>query len=171
MERIVELSKEVTRWVHIIGIVVSVTVLSIITVLVYWYTEPDPLEVNYIMGTNIWSTCQDRKFTFSREVKSTKDLKVTVKEFWWNVDGIDDAVGKKNEYVHSKITTYILEKGTDQIFTFPKYVPSNLPVGRYEYRPLAEYEVNPLKTISRDLPIQLVNVVCNHDPTKHNVPE
>ena len=142
-------------------------VIGMFALAVYWVFEPDPLEVNYV-GSE-WSTCKDRTYKLVREVKSKKDITVNVKEFWWNMDGMDDIKGKMNEYPHKPITTYTLSAGTDRIFDFPKHVPKDLDVGRYRYRPHAEYKINHLKTIRRDLPVQYVNVACEYDVKKHGV--
>lgn len=145
------------------------TLIIFSSVILYWTFEPDPLTVNYVKGDNGWSTCSDRRFPLIRDVHSTKDLKVDVKEFWWNIDGVDDIDGKMNEYPHLEQSHYTLSAGTDRVFTFPKYVPKDIEVGRYRYRPHAEYRINPIKVITRDLPIQYVDVVCDYDVEKHGV--
>lgn len=146
----------------------SVALLGI--TVIYWVVEPDPLVVNYVDGKS-WSTCADRRYPLTRDVQSSKDLTVNVKEYWWDMDGMMDVNGKMNEYPHKPITVYTLSAYTDRVFTFPKAVPKDLEPGRYRYRPHAEYKVNPLKTIRRDLPVQYVNVVCNYDEKRHGVME
>ena len=143
--------------------------ISISILIAYWLLEPDPLTVNYVKGDNSWSTCKNREFTLIRDVHSEKDLKVYIKEYWWEIDGINDIDGKMNEYPHIVKSEYTLSAGTDRIFEFPKYVPKKLEVGRYRYRPHAEYQINPIKVIRRDLPMQYVNVTCDYDEKKHGV--
>ena len=160
----VDSSLKTLNWtLHFLGSVVA----GMLIYAAYLLLEPDPLEVNYVTGD--WSMCKDRTYKLVREVKSTKDITVSVKEFWWNIDGMDDIKGKMNEYPHKPITTYTLSAGTDRIFDFPKHVPKDLDVGRYRYRPHAEYKINHLKTIRRDLPVQYVNVACEYDVKKHGV--
>jgi hypothetical protein len=146
-------------------------VLGMAAVIIYWVFEPDPLTVNYAKGYTSWSLCENREYSLVRDVQSSKDLTVNVKEYWWNMDGMDDVNGKMNEYPHKPLSVYTLSAGTDRVFDFPKAVPAKLKVGRYRYRPHAEYQINPIKTIRRDLPVQYVNVVCNYDPQKHGVVE
>jgi hypothetical protein len=146
-------------------------VLSMVAVIIYWAFEPDPLTVNYAKGYTNWSLCENREYSLVRDVQSSKDLTVNVKEYWWNMDGMDDVNGKMNEYPHKPLSVYTLSAGTDRVFDFPKSVPAKLKVGRYRYRPHAEYQINPIKTIRRDLPVQYVNVVCDYDEKKHGVME
>jgi hypothetical protein len=146
-------------------------VIGMMCVIVYWIFEPDPLTVSYAKGYTSWSLCENGQYSLIRDVQSTKDLSIKVKEFWWNIDGMDDVNGKMNEYPHKPLSFYTISAGTDRVFDFPKSVPAKLKVGRYRYRPHAEYQINPIKTIRRDLPVQYVNVVCNYDPQKHGVME
>lgn len=146
-------------------------VVAAILVVVYWIFEPDPLTVNYAKGYTNWSVCEDRRYRLIRDVQSTKDLTVYVKEYWWDIDGMMDIDGKMNEYPHKPLSVYPLIAGTDRVFDFPKAVPKDLKAGRYRYRPLAEYKVNPIKTIRRDLPVQYVQVECDYDEKKHGVME
>lgn len=171
MDNLEKIQNRLAFWVRLISVVVSLVVLSISVTLIYWYNEPDPLTVNYTAKDNSWSLCENRKFRLTRDVQSTKDITVTIKEYWYNIDGMEDVDGKMNEYPHKPLTVYTLNSGTDRVFTFPKTVPAALPDGRYRYRPSAEYYVNPLKTIRRDLPIQYVNVVCGYDQSKHGIME
>jgi hypothetical protein len=149
--------------------ILALFVVGAFLLALYWVFEPDPLEVNYINGSNNWSTCVERRYALIREVKSHKDLTVHIKEYWWDIDGMRDINGKIREYPHKPVTTYTLSAGTDRIFDFPKHVPKDLDVGRYRYRPHAEYKINHLKTIRRDLPVQYVNVACEYDVKKHGV--
>lgn len=147
------------------------TTLAMIAVIVYWAFEPDPLRVDYLPKDNGWSECSERRYQLVRAVEADKDLVVQVKEYWWDIDGMDDIDGVLNEYPHKPITTYTLKAGTRNIFKFPKHVPADLPYGRYRYRPEATYKINPIKTIVRDLPVQYVNVKCDYDKQKHGVVE
>lgn len=142
-------------------------IIGMLLIITYWYFEPDPLTVNYAPTKTNWSECTDRRWTMTRDVKATKDLTVHIKEYWWELDGMRDINGKMNEYPNLALTTYTLTAGTDRLFEFPKLVPKDLPAGRYRYRPHAEYKVNPIKTIRRDLPIQYVQVKCDYDKSKH----
>ena len=76
----------------------------------------------------------------------------------------------EGEYVISKPIHYPLGKDFEKVMTFNKIVPENIPTGRYEYRPWATYKVNPIKTITRILPIQRINVVCDYNKDKHPIP-
>jgi hypothetical protein len=70
----------------------------------------------------------------------------------------------EGEYVYGNRITYTLGAGFNEVMTFNKKVPKDILVGRYEYRPWATYKVNPIKTITRLLPVQDVVVVCDiHD--------
>jgi hypothetical protein len=161
-------AQRVDLWVKGIFIMSVLAVAGAGALFYHWYYEPDPLYVDYPTGDNHWSQCVERKFPLARMVKSSADLEITIKEYWWNIDGIDDSAGKLNE-VPAGYTYYSLTAGTDQKFTFPKTVPVIIGVGRYRYRPQATYRVNPIKTIVRDLPVQYVNVVCDYDIARHGV--
>jgi hypothetical protein len=129
-------------------------------VLLYWTIEPDPLQVDYVDGEVNWSTCIHREYSFDRYVRSSRDLKIIVQERWHDLDGMMDHNGVEGEYVFGGVVTYTLGAGFDKVMTFNKKVPKDIPVGRYEYRPWATYEVNPIKTITRLLPVQNIAVVC-----------
>jgi hypothetical protein len=87
-----------------------------------------------------------------------------VQERWHDLDGMMDYNGIEGEYVYGGLITYTLGSGFNKVMTFNKKVPKDILVGRYEYRPWATYKVNPIKTITRLLPVQDVVVVCDvHD--------
>jgi hypothetical protein len=132
-----------------------------VAVLTYWTLEPDPLQVYYVDGEINWSTCAHREYSFDRYVRSEKDLTIIVQERWHDLDGMMDYNGIEGEYVYGDIITYTLGAGFNKVMTFNKKVPKDIPVGRYEYRPWATYKVNPIKTITRLLPVQEVTVVCS----------
>ena len=136
---------------------------------VYWAVEPDPLTVTYVGSDQ--STCKDRKYTFKRLVRSDKDLDIYVQERWHAMDGSMDMDGFKGELVVAKPIHYPLGKGFMQPMEFDKAIPKVLPKGKYEYRPYATYKVNPLKTITKKLPMQIVDVICDYDKDKHGAME
>jgi hypothetical protein len=138
-----------------------VTLAIVVTVLTYWTIEPDPLQVDYITNEAKWSKCSNREYTFTRYVRSEKDLTITVQERWHDLDGMMDYNGVEGEYVYGNRITYTLGSGFNEVMTFNKAVPKDIPLGRYEYRPWATYKVNPIKTITRLLPVQNVVVVCD----------
>jgi hypothetical protein len=140
---------------------VLVILTLIVGVLVYWTFEPDPLQVDYITNEAKWSKCHNREYSFTRYVRSDKDLTITVQERWHDLDGMMDYNGVEGEYVYGSIITYTLGSGFNKVMTFNKKVPTDIPLGRYEYRPWATYKVNPIKTITRLLPVQDVVVVCD----------
>jgi hypothetical protein len=72
-----------------------------------------------------------------------------------------DHNGIEGEYVFGGIVTYTLGSGFNKVMTFNKKVPKDIPLGRYEYRPWATYQVNPIKTITRLLPVQYIEVRCD----------
>jgi hypothetical protein len=133
----------------------------IVAVLTYWTVEPDPLKVEYVADDAKWSKCNNREYSFKRYVRSTKDLTITVQERWHDIDGMMDYNGVEGEYVYGNRITYTLGSGFNEVMTFNKEVPKDIPLGRYEYRPWATYQVNPIKTITRMLPVQNVVVVCD----------
>jgi hypothetical protein len=138
-----------------------VALALIIAVLTYWTIEPDPLQVDYIDNDAKWSKCNNREYSFTRYVRSEKDLIITVQERWHDLDGMMDYNGIEGEYVYGNHVTYTLGAGFNKVMTFNKEVPKDIPAGRYEYRPWATYKVNPIKTITRLLPIQNVVIVCD----------
>jgi hypothetical protein len=146
------------KWFNRIFLVLSVLIVSII---VYWTAEPDPLHVDYVDGEVNWSKCIHREYSFDRYVRSDKDLKIIVQERWYDLDGMMNHNGIEGEYVFGTIVTYTLGGGFNKIMTFNKKVPKDIPIGRYEYRPWATYKVNPIKTITRLLPVQDIEVVCD----------
>ena len=128
-------------------------------VVVYWYLEPDPLTVSYIDDDKKWSLCEDRHYSFKRIVASDKDLTITIQERWHDINGFMDYKGTEGEYVYGNQVTYTLAAGFNKVMTFNKRVPNDIQVGLYEYRQWATYRVNPLKTITKLLPVQDVSVV------------
>jgi hypothetical protein len=155
--------------------VVLISVVVFTLTLLYWTFEPDPLSVTRIDNDCTWSECSNRRYQFTRLVHSSKDIDIYVQERWHNLDGMmDEVIPTANglttiegELVISKPVHYPLGKDFNKIMTFNKTVPSNITLGRYEYRPWATYRVNPIKTITRMLPNQMVNVVCDYDREKH----
>jgi hypothetical protein len=146
---------------------IFLTVLALIVlVLTYWTLEPDPLQIDYADDGLKWSKCSSREFTFNRYVRSEKDLTITVQERWHDLDGMMDYKGTEGEYVYGSHVTYTLGSGFNKVMTFNKKVPKDILIGRYEYRPWATYKVNPIKTVTRLLPVQNVVVVCNSDEVK-----
>jgi hypothetical protein len=154
---------------------VLTSVVLFTSTLLYWTVEPDPLSVTRIENDCTWSECSNRKYQFTRLVQTSKDIDIYVQERWHNLDGMMDefiltANGPttiEGELIISKPIHYPLGKDFNKIMTFDKTVPSNIPLGRYEYRPWATYRVNPIKTITRMLPYQGVSVVCDYDKEKH----
>jgi len=144
---------------------IAVTIIAVSSLLIYWTVEPDPLSV--VPVEHQWSLCKDRKFSFSRMVVSSKAIDIHVQQRWHNIDGIDNYNGIEFETTITKTDYYPLGKDFKKVMQFNKCVPDNIPVGRYEYRPWATYQVNPIKTIYKLLPVQYVNVVCDFDPSKH----
>ncbi len=94
---------------------------------------------------------------------------IYVQNRWHDLDGFRDMHGIEGELVLPLPNHYPLGEDFAKVMTFNKQVPKELPVGRYEYRPWATYKINPIKTITRLLPIQEVDVVCDYDPKKHGV--
>ena len=138
-------------------IIISIIISS---VYVYWkYFEEDPIEVTYVPGTSSWSVCKDREYVFTRLVKSTRDINVTVFERYYDKDGMSNFGNIENEYHGVSSINYPITKG-EHVFTFEKKVPKRLDVGIYEYRPVIHYEVNPVKPITKKLPVQTVVVNC-----------
>ena len=160
-----ELQEKVSFWLHWLAIVVTSAVLAVVVTVIYWVLEPDPLMVDKV-GYGC-SKCTDRKFSFERHVKSNVPLDIYVQQRWYNLDGIDDRKGIQKEIIITEPDYYPLGKDFEKNMEFTKCVPDNVPAGRYEYRPLATYRINPIKTVHRLLPTQEVNVVCDFDPTKH----
>jgi hypothetical protein len=149
---------------HWFNRLILTTLALVVAVLTYWTVEPDPLHVAYIANEAKWSKCSDREYSFKRYVRSNKDLIITVQERWHDLDGMMDYNGIEGEYVYGDHVTYTLGSGFNKVMTFNKEVPKDILVGRYEYRPWATYKVNPIKTITRLLPVQDVVVVCDaHD--------
>lgn len=136
------------------------------------FFDPDPLIVTY-SASGDQSTCDNRLFPLTRLVTSDRPLYVQVKEYWSEVDGMMTVNGvlqeTGTEFPHKVITQYPMQAVKNQPFSFPKAVPKALGVGRYMYRPVAEYRINDYKVITKELPVQYVNVVCEYDPVEHGV--
>lgn len=140
---------------------VVVLVLLSVGLATYWTVEPDPLHVDYIDAEQQWSKCDNRAYSFKRLVASDKDITITVQERWHDLNGLMDYKGTEGEYVYGTTVNYTLGAGFSKVMTFNKTVPKDIPIGVYEYRPWATYKVNPIKTITKLLPIQNVNVICD----------
>jgi len=154
------------RYIQWFTRLVMAFMLTSVGVLVYWTFEPDPLQVTYIDTEMKWSKCNNREYSFKRYVRSEKDLVITVQERWYDLDGMMDYKGTEGEYVYSTRATYTLGSDFNKVMTFHKEVPKDITTGRYEYRPWATYQINPIKTITRLLPVQNVNVMCNTNEVK-----
>ena len=160
-----QLQQRINFWLHWLAILVTSVVLSFVLLIIYWLVEPDPLTVTqHGLGC---AECHDRKFSFERYVRSDKHLDIYVQQRWYNKDGIDDIRGVQKETVITQPDYYPLGADFEKIMEFTKCVPDNITIGRYEYHPWATYQINPIKTVHRLLPVQEVNVVCDFDPTKH----
>jgi hypothetical protein len=155
LERSIKIQKWlgiVLTWMFLISFTTAVGVVT------YWKLEPDPLTVTDT--GSCYSVCTERQFSFSRHVKSTKDLKIYIQNRWHDTDGFMDSNDIPGELALSSPDFYPLGAGFENITTFDKQVPHTIPVGNYTYIPSATYEVNPLKTITRPLPAQSIQVVC-----------
>jgi hypothetical protein len=171
MENMDNLISKVDKTLNWLAIIITIAVSGLILLLTYWFFEPDPLSVTRIEGETHWSECTGRRYQFARLVQSSKDIDIYVQERWHDLDGMMDGVGYQGEFVMPKPIHYPLGEDFSKLMTFNKTVPRALPVGRYEYRPWATYKVNPIKTITRMLPMQRVNVHCDYDIAKHGVME
>ena len=160
-----ELQAKMAFWVHWIAIAVTTVILGFVGLLVYWALEPDPLVVNP-HGSNV-SVCTDRNFSFERYVHSSKPLDIYVQQRWHNLDGKGNFGTIEKEVVMVQPDYYPLGRDFEKVMEFNKCVPDSVSRGTYEYRPWATYEVNPIKTIHRLLPVQKVEVVCDLDLSKH----
>jgi len=142
--------------------------LAFSVLMTYWYFEPDPVSVEKLQGDNGWSMCIGRQYSFIRMVKSSKDVDIYVQERWSDLDNMYGSGEVESELVIARVIHDPLGKGFEKAMTFNKVVPINIPVGRYQYRPYASYQVNPIKKITRPLPVQNVEVVCDYDKDKHS---
>jgi hypothetical protein len=147
--------------------IVLLSFLAFIITILYWFFEPDPVSVERVAGASTWSKCENRQYSFIRVVKSSKAVDIFVQERWHDMDDMQDVGTIESELVISKVIHYPLDAGFEKAMTFNKVVPINVPIGRYEYRPYASYQVNPLKRVTKPLPIQNVDVVCDYDKDKH----
>lgn len=144
-----------------------ITLLSLFAFVIYltliylkWELEPDPLVVEYSAKEDGVSVCKDFKFEFTRYVKSTKDINIYVQERYHDLSGAMDRQGVAGELVISKPIHYFVGKNVEKNLVFYKDVPPTLPMGNYEYRPWVTYQVNPIKTITKPLPVQQLVVNC-----------
>jgi hypothetical protein len=135
----------------------------------YWLLEPDPVVISRIPGHSEWSVCDKRLYKFHRYVYSSKDVSITVQQRYINLDNMTDANGIENEKIYPDELPYQLGAGFEKNMEFTKPLPTDLPPGRYEYRPWARYKLNPLQEIYRPLPTQKVEVTCTYDQAKHGV--
>lgn len=170
MQQTVRDMKETTRKFKMIQILFSGVMLVIIIkylgLYAYWYFESDPLTVEYVQNEGNVSICQNRKYYFDRLVKTTKELNVTIQERYRSLDGSFDAGNDLGVLVNPNLIVYPVGVDTNKVMRFPKVVPPELDAGYYEYRPWATYEVNPIKTIVRPLPMQYLMVECELDIEK-----
>lgn len=165
ISKLEELQERFTFWLHWTAIVVTTAVLGVVGLLVYWAVEPGPLTVNP-HGSHR-SVCLERGFTFERYVHSSKPLDIYIQQRWYNKDGLGNFGEIEKETVIVQPNYYPLGKDFEKVMEFSKCVPDKIGKGSYEYRPWATYEVNPIKTIHRLLPVQQVDVVCDLDLSKH----
>lgn len=165
-----EMNKSFVIQTWLVRFVAAVLAVFVVTYIYLRFFDPDPLMVTY-SSAGYHSTCESRMFPLTRIVSTDIPLHVIVKEYWseengmMTVNGILQETGV--EFPHKVVTPYPLQPVKDQKFTFPKAVPKALGVGRYKYRPVAEYRINPFKVITKELPVQYVNVVCEYDPKEH----
>ena len=158
------LQKKVSFWLHWIAITVTTVILVFVLTLIYWVVEPDPVTVKVYKTSD--SECHDRQFSFERYVQSSKAVDIFVQQRWHNLnDG--NFKGIEKEVVITEPGYYPLGADFEKIMEFAKCVPDKITQGNYEYRPWATYQVNPIKTIHKLLPVQNVNVVCSFDQSKH----
>jgi len=121
-------------------------------VLIYWNFEEDPLTITTTPTVQEWVHCTDRFFEFDREITTKKYLTVYVTQ-----ELKDLSTGKIHPM--AAIPPYSGEAGS-RVWTYKKEVPYAFRDGAYEYKPVLTYQVNPIKTITKEAPTQKVLVNC-----------
>ena len=124
--------------------------VGMVSLLVYWNLEKDPLDI-VDTGTNPEvARCEKRVFTFTRDVTTTKFLEVQVAR-----ELVDLSTGEA--FGLPAIPPYSGPAGSRR-WTYTVEVPHAYKEGLYEYRPTLTYKVNPIKTITKPAPAQKVDV-------------
>lgn len=114
--------------------------------------ERDPLTIQSATPDANYTLKAGEQFEFWREVCVNKDMVITVHREFYNVDTAD-------RYMMPSIN-YGAAKG-DGCFSvrFLGYVPEDIQLGLYLYRPTLVYALNSDKTISKHAPPIKVEVV------------
>jgi hypothetical protein len=120
--------------------------------LLYWNLEADPLHIEATPNNAEWATCKDREFEFERRIIASKYLEVQVSQYL-----IDLSTGA--QYGLPAIAPYSGASG-DIVVKYKKQIPWSYREGAYEYKPVLTYQVNPIKTITKEAPTQKVLVNC-----------
>ena len=126
-----------------------------VALLLYWNLEADPLHIEATPNNVEWATCKDREFEFERRVVTSKYLEVQVSQYL-----VDLSTGA--QYGLPAIAPYSGAAG-DIVVRYKKQVPWSYREGAYEYKPVLTYQVNPIKTITKDAPSQKVLVNCKEN--------
>jgi hypothetical protein len=120
----------------------------------YWVVEPDPLQITKSEDSADIIVCVDGAFSFKRHVVTSKYLQVSV---------------EPRLFDFATNSTFVLEGKTyegaaqDGIVTYRHRIGNSFPSGVYEYKPTLNYAVNPIKSISKAAPSQIVVFGCRID--------
>lgn len=130
-------------------ICVAVLMMS---VLVYWGVEKDPFELEATVNNPELVLCTEGVFHLERYVRATKPLTIQV------VPRLTDMITD---------TTYMLEglnynsHAGEGVVTHRRKVRSDFPSGLYIYHPYIVYKINPIKTIQKEAPSQVLVTACD----------
>ena len=136
----------------LLKIIVSL-ILILVSISAYFYSEKDPLIVEYDPDTGNETNCSLGKFTITRLVSTDTPLNVSVREIYIPLNN------PSMQYTSSSVN-YPLDVSYKLKVVFQKIVPDFIPNGEYLYTPEAHYYVNPLKSVVKKLPYEKVTINC-----------
>jgi len=128
-------------------------ILILSSIGIFFYSEKDPLIVEYDPDIGNETNCNSGKFTITRLVSTDIPLNVSVREIYIPINNANI------QYTASSVN-YPLDVSHKLKVVFQKIVPDFIPNGEYLYTPEAHYYVNPLKTVVKKLPYEKVTINC-----------
>lgn len=113
--------------------------------------ERDPLSVSALSPPDVVEIASGESFTFWREVCTSRDLLVHVHREFHHLSTGQKYMLTSAEYIaHAESGCYETQ--------FAARLPSRVPPGLYEYRPILTYDVNPALTITKRAPFVRIEV-------------
>ena len=123
---------------RIVNTVATTVLVSFIALSSYWYFERDPYVV-FTIPKPIQIIYAGENISYQRYVCPLKEVEATIRV---------ELASKTEKY---SLKDYKFSKDFCGIYTFSAEIPKGIKSGTYEYRVSAKYNVNPMKSATKNL--------------------